>query len=154
MSDSVIRLSDDERDCLIDIVGQGRKKTVRSVLAKALLWLDCSAKGPGLTDKYIKDNLGLSLKTLTNLKVVYRQYGALKAVDYRPPEGECLSGRLVRLEESYEDKLIALASSAAPAGHKRWSVRLLTEKAVQNNIIPSVSHMTVHRVLKKYNLQL
>jgi hypothetical protein len=45
--------------------------------------------------------------------------------------------------------LIALACSDPPEGRERWTVRLLAEKAVELDLAPSVSHMTVQRVLKK-----
>jgi len=53
-----------------------------------------------------------------------------------------------------EARLIALACSEAPAGHRRWTVRLLADKVVELNFASSVSHMTVQRVLKKMNLSL
>ena len=50
--------------------------------------------------------------------------------------------------------MIALACSDAPEGRRRWTVRLLADKAVELRFAPSVSHMTVQRVLKKTNLNL
>ncbi|MEX1091822.1 MAG: helix-turn-helix domain-containing protein, partial [Acidimicrobiia bacterium] len=44
--------------------------------------------------------------------------------------------------------------SEPPEGRRRWTVRLLAEKAVEIELAPSVSHMTVQRVLKKTNLSL
>jgi hypothetical protein len=55
---------------------------------------------------------------------------------------------------AFEAGLIALACSKAPEGRRRWTVRLLAEKAVELNFAPKVSHMTVQRVLKKTNLSL
>ena len=48
-----------------------------------------------------------------------------------------------------EARLIALACSEAPEGWDRWSMRLLADKAVELGIVPSVSHETVRRTLKK-----
>jgi len=50
--------------------------------------------------------------------------------------------------------MISLACSEAPAGHQRWTVRLLADKAVELRFAESVSHMTVQRVLKKTSLSL
>jgi hypothetical protein len=47
-----------------------------------------------------------------------------------------------------------LACSGTPEGHRRWTVRLLADKAVELKFAESVSHMTVQRVLKKTNLSL
>jgi hypothetical protein len=62
--------------------------------------------------------------------------------------------REVTFDGAFEARLIALACSQSPEGRKRWTVRLLAEKAVELNFAPQVSHMTVHRILKKTNLNL
>jgi hypothetical protein len=62
--------------------------------------------------------------------------------------------REVRFDGAFEARLIALACSAAPEGRSRWTVRLLADKAVELKFAPSVSHMTVQRILKKTNSSL
>src|SRR4030066_203994 len=64
------------------------------------------------------------------------------------------TGRQVTFDGAFEARLIALACSETPEGRRRWTVRLLAEKAVEVNLAPSVSHMTVQRILKKTNLSL
>ena len=44
--------------------------------------------------------------------------------------------------------MIALACSESPEGRRRWTVRLLAEKAVELHLAQSVSHMTIQRILK------
>ena len=46
-------------------------------------------------------------------------------------------------------QLIALACSAPPAGHARWTIRLLAEHVVERNIVDSAHFNTVARALKK-----
>ena len=53
-----------------------------------------------------------------------------------------------------EAKIITLACSKAPEGHSRWTLRLLSEKAVELNIIESISHVRVHQIFKKQNINL
>jgi transposase len=48
-----------------------------------------------------------------------------------------------------EARLIALACSAAPAGHARWSLRLLEKHVAMVEDIPDLDHSTIGRVLKK-----
>jgi hypothetical protein len=48
-----------------------------------------------------------------------------------------------------EARLIALACSAAPAGHARWSLRLLEKHVALVEDIPDLDHSTIGRVLKK-----
>lgn len=59
-----------------------------------------------------------------------------------------------KVDGEVEAKIIALACSKAPEGHSRWTLRLLSEKAVELNIIDSISHVRVHQILKKQNINL
>jgi hypothetical protein len=57
--------------------------------------------------------------------------------------------RKVVFDGDFEAKLLSVACSAAPEGRTRWTVRLLAEKLVELDIVPSVSAMTVCNTLKK-----
>jgi len=46
-------------------------------------------------------------------------------------------------------QLIALACSEPPAGHARWTIRLLAEHVVERKIVESAHFNTVARALKK-----
>jgi hypothetical protein len=48
-----------------------------------------------------------------------------------------------------EARLIALACSTPPAGHARWSLRLLERHVALVEDIPAMDHSTIGRVLKK-----
>ena len=60
--------------------------------------------------------------------------------------------RIMHGEE--EAHLIAMACSEPPEGYCRWTVRLLADKMVELEYLPSVSHTTVHNTLKKTKLSL
>jgi len=47
-----------------------------------------------------------------------------------------------------------LACTKPPQGHARWTLRLLAEKMVELELVESISHDTVDKVLKKTNLSL
>ncbi len=49
----------------------------------------------------------------------------------------------------FEAQIVALTCSDAPKGYRRWTVRLLAEKAVERDLTSSVSHMTRQRIVKK-----
>ncbi|MBN2687049.1 MAG: helix-turn-helix domain-containing protein [Deltaproteobacteria bacterium] len=53
--------------------------------------------------------------------------------------------RDIIFDGAFEARLVALACSDTPEGHRRWTVRLLADKAVELGIADSVSHMTVQR---------
>lgn len=62
--------------------------------------------------------------------------------------------REIQFGGEFEAHLLALACSESPEGRQRWTVRLLAEKLVDLQIVPSVSPMTVCNTLKKMNLSL
>lgn len=53
-----------------------------------------------------------------------------------------------------EAKIIALACGAPPEGFSRWTLRLISERAVEMRIIDAISHTQVGRILKKTNISL
>jgi hypothetical protein len=53
-----------------------------------------------------------------------------------------------------EARLIALACTAPPTGHARWSLRLLEKRVALVDDIPGLDHSTIGRVLKKRNFAL
>jgi hypothetical protein len=149
----IVRLSSADQQKLADIVKSGRPHSRRVILAMALIWLDCSQKGPGLSDSYVANTLGLSMESVNDLKRLYNQGGPDLAINNYSADGTICSNRN-KIDLSFEEKLIALANSEAPKGRGRWSVRLLAEKATELKLINSVSHMTIHRLLKKHNCNL
>jgi transposase len=53
-----------------------------------------------------------------------------------------------------EARIVALACSEPPEGRSRWTVRLLTERILELEIVPSIGRETVRTTLKKHNLSL
>jgi len=53
-----------------------------------------------------------------------------------------------------EAQLTLLACSDPPEGRSKWTVRLLADKLVEMEVVDSISHMSVQRLLKKMNLSL
>lgn len=63
-------------------------------------------------------------------------------------------GAKPKLTGELEAKLTMLACSEAPAGHARWTLRLLANELVELGYVDEVSHVTVREWLKKTNLSL
>jgi len=53
------------------------------------------------------------------------------------------------LDGRQEAHLVALACSQPPAGHARWSLRLLAGELVRLEVVETVSHEAVRQTLKK-----
>lgn len=59
------------------------------------------------------------------------------------------SMRTPLLDGQKEARLIATCCSQAPAGRRRWTLRLLADRLVELNIVDSIAHETVRQTLKK-----
>ena len=146
-----IMLDADERENLEKLTKSG-KRAARVVLrARALLLLDVGELGPGWKVARVAEAVGLSTRSLENLKRRVGEVGPLDAIERKPRESP---PREVKFGGEFEARLLALACSSPPDGRSRWTVRLLAEKLVELRIVPSVSAMTVHNTLKKMNLSL
>ena len=146
-----VTLDREERQELEAISSKG-KKAARTVLyARALLLLDAGEHGPKWTVGKVAEALGVTTRTLEHLKRRFVEKGITAAIErkkrVKPP-------REIQFGGEFEAKLLALACSPAPEGRKRWTVRLLAEKMIELEIVPSVSPMTVCNTLKKLNLSL
>ena len=117
----------------------------------ALLLLDAGEHGPKWFVEKVAEALGVTTRSLEHLKKRFVEDGLSAAIERKErmtPPREILFGG------EFEAQLLALACSEAPEGRSRWTVRLLAEKMVELNIVPSVSPMTVCNTLKKMNLSL
>lgn len=146
-----VTLKDEERKNLEALTRNGKTGAKKFTSARALLLCDAGPHGPGWTVAAVAEALGVTSRTIEHLKKRFVEDGLDAALTRK--ERETLP-RDITFDGSFEARLIALACSEAPDGRGRWTVRLLADKAVELNLAPSVSHMTVHRILKKTNLSL
>jgi len=146
-----VTLTRQERDDLEALTRRGKTHARRFIHARALLLCDAGPHGPAWTVADVAEALGVTSRTIEHLKERFVEDGLEAALERKPREKP---PREVIFDGAFEARLIALACSDAPEGYQRWTVRLLADKAVELNLAPSVSHMTVQRVLKKTNLSL
>jgi transposase len=116
-----------------------------------LLLCDAGEDGPAWNVSDVATALGVTSRSIEHLKKRFVEDGFEAALERKPREKP---PREVVFDGAFEARLIALACSDAPDGRRRWTVRLLADKAVELRLAESVSHMTVQRVLKKTNLSL
>src|SRR5438105_10080196 len=94
----------------------------------------------------ISSVLHVSLQTVFNVKRRYLSAGFDAALF-----DKARSGRPIQIDGTQRAKITALACSAPPEGHARWSLRLLADTAVELQLCESVSHNAVKEHLKKRN---
>lgn len=146
-----VTLTKEERKELETITRRGKTDARRVLQARALLLCDAGEAGPAWNVADVAEALGLTSRTIEHLKKRFVEDGLEAAIERKPREKP---PREIIFDGAFEARLIALACSDAPDGRRRWTVRLLADKAVELKFAESVSHMTIQRVLKKTNLSL
>jgi hypothetical protein len=142
----VVRLSADERGQLDELIRKGKRAGHLLTRARILLKADVSEGGAGWSDSRIAEALDTSIPTIerTRRQLVEEGFEAVLTRKYNPNSAP----RRI-FDGAAEAKLIALACGSAPAGHAKWSLRLLEEKVVELRIVESASDNTIGRTLKK-----
>jgi len=140
----IVRLSDEERNLLRDIVKKlkGTSQKVR----RANILLKADADGPNWSDAKIAEALACRTRTIENVRRRLVTEG-LDAVLNRkkretPPTPKLLDGK-------QEAEIIAMRLGKPPAGFANWTLRLLADQVVALEITDSISHETVRSTLKK-----
>jgi len=146
-----VTLTEQERQELETLTKTAKTNAKRFLYARSLLLCDAGPQGPAWTVADTAEAMGVTPRTIEHLKKRFVEKGLAAALDRRQPEKP---PRGVTFDGAFEARLIALACSEAPEGRRRWTIRLLAEKAVELKLAQSVSHMTIQRLLKKTNLNL
>ena len=142
----VVRLTEEERDRLNELIGKGKRSAQQLTKARILLKTDVSDAGEGWSDSAIATALDTSIATVERARrqLVEEGFEAVLTRKYNPK-----SARPRIFDGAAEAKLIALTLSPAPDGFARWSLRLLEEKVVELRIVERASDNTIGRTLKK-----
>jgi len=140
----VVRLVDEERDILTEV----RKKLVATSekSKRAFMLLKADADGPNWTDEKIAEALSCRVRTIEKVRKKFVTEGFDAALNRKKP---ARAPRKKTLDGKQEAEIIALRLGEPPAGFANWSLRLLADKAVELEIVESVSHETIRTTLKK-----
>lgn len=140
----IVRLSPAERDELREVVKKfkGSSQKVR----RAQILLKADVEGPNWTDQQIATAFDCRTKTVENVRQRLVERGFEVTLNGRvrasAPTPKSLDGE-------QEAQVIALRLGTPPKGYANWSLRLLARHTVELGIIPSISHETVRKALKK-----
>ena len=147
----IVRLSDEERKqlaCLLEKKVLAAKKRTR---AQVLLKADASPDGPAWLDRRIAEAFDVSVVTVEKVRKSYVLEGLDATIERKK---QCCPSRQPVLDGAKEARLVALCCGTVPAGHGRWTLRLLADKLVELQVVESISHETVRQALKKTNCSL
>jgi transposase len=137
-----VKLTLKERKRLLSIVARGVNKA--AVIRRAHILLK---RDEGKTDREISELLYISEDTVRNTRVRFCQEGLEAALHDKPHPP-----REPALDAQQEAYLVAVACSDPPAGRERWTMELLAQRLMEDEVVASISAETVRLVLKKTNL--
>ena len=140
----IVRLTDEERETLRDVIK--RLKGSSQKVRRAQVLLKADADGPAWTDKQIAEAFECRTKTVENIRQRLVLEGFQVALEGKRPAAP---SRRPVFDGEQEAQVIALRLGPPPRGFANWSLRLLADKVVALEIVKSVSHETVRRTLKK-----
>lgn len=140
----VVRLTDAGRSELQQVVKKlkGTSQKVR----RAHILLKADANGPNWTDQRIAEAFGCRVQTVELIRQRLVERGFRETLDgvkrEQPPIPKLLNGE-------QEARVIAMRLGPPPKGYANWTLRLLSRKVVELEIVDSISHETVRQTLKK-----
>ena len=134
-----VKLTVEEKERLNSFLNKGKASARSLTRARILLLADA-----GRSNEEIKSALNASTTTISRIRRRYCEGGLDFALSEKPR-----SGAPPKIDGRIEAQITHLACSQPPEGRSKWTLRLLADKLVELDCIDSISHMSVHRALKK-----
>lgn len=152
MINKEIYLTAEEQIQLKTIVKNGVHNSHVITRARVLLMLDRTGKTDHVRYKRTAEYAQVSVQAVYNMRDEFLSNHDI--VSYLNRKKRETPPTAPKLDGETEAKIIALACSKPPEGCSRWTLRLLSEKAVELHFVEDISHMTIQRLLKKRNISL
>ena len=149
MKKYIVKLTEEERGELHQLIAHGQAPARRLAHARILLKADSSEVGPGWTDQTISEALEVGTATIERVRQRFVEEGLKASLTRQRPH----SRHLRKLDGAQEAYLIALTCSQPEEGQERWTLHLLADKLVQVHIVESISRETVRQVLQHNELK-
>ena len=145
----IVRLSTGERAELESIVKKGKGGAHKIRNAQILLHSD--ENGTKLSVLEIAKLLHCNKDTVCEARKRLVTRGFAAALERKKQEKPSVE-RL--FDGAAEARLVQIACSSPPEGRARWTLKMLSDKVVELQIVPHCSANTIHETLKKTNLSL
>ena len=143
----IVRLSEEERSTLAALLKtEARVSAKKRMRAQVLLKVDAGEHGPAWTDERAAEAFDVHVNTVHAIRRQLVEEG-FEATLNRKKQASPSRKRL--LDAVGEKELLAIAKSKEPEGRTRWTLHLLADELVRLEVVPSISHETVRKALKK-----
>jgi transposase len=105
-------------------------------------------RSKGWTIIEVADALEITSRTVINIETRYEEGGLNNALydDPRP-------GQPPKIDDRVKSHVVALVCSEPPEGFDRWTLNLIQEKIIKDEIIDSISHESVRIILQEHDLK-
>jgi hypothetical protein len=142
-----VDLTADQRQHLEQLIRGGSAPARQLTRARILLKADRGVRPRRLSDRAIAEAVEVSPRTVARVRAAFCTDGLERALSGQPTRRQYAR----KLDGAGEAKLIAIACGPVPAGHKLWSLRLLSERLIALQVVERIAPNTVRAVLKKTN---
>ena len=141
----IVRLTRDDRRTLTTMIRTGTRSAWSIQRARILLAADAATEDPALTDAAVAAREGVSARTVARARADWAARG-LACVTRTPQARPSVPPRLSTAQTL---EIAALACTDPPPGHARWSLRLLTRRVIELEMVETVCVETVRQALQK-----
>jgi hypothetical protein len=134
-----------DRQRLQTLLRRSSTSAIQQRRARILLAVDGGGSRPVPTDAAVAAATQVDPRTVARVRAECVRYGLERALSGRRP----VFPPRRKLSDTQEAQVLVLAQSAPPAGHARWSLRLLADRLVELAVVEGICPETVRRTLKK-----
>ena len=142
----VVELTADQRAELTTLQRSQSASALLVKRARILLLSDAAHPEGRRTDEQIAELVGMTRRQVQRVRVKFIQQG-WEATLRRKPRSD--KGVPKVFDGEAEARLVTLCCSTPPAGHQKWTLKLLVDELTRLQIVASVCPETVRRTLKK-----
>jgi transposase len=146
MSKYSVKLNQEQRQVVNDVITKGEAPARKIMHAQILLKSDKGTWGPRWNDKQIREAFGIGETVIKRVRKRFVENGLEDALERKRQPAR---PRKQKIDGKQEAQIIATLCTEHPEGRERWTLRALTERIVEIEIVEQVSYETVRTVLRK-----
>lgn len=139
-----VTLTESERNELNAIIA--KRQADSQAVKRAYVLLAADENQPGfLKDEQIRQTYQVSVRTIERLRERFVEQGLVMAI--KGKQREKFKEKV--FDGAVEAHVSALRCSQPPAGHARWTVRLLAQQMIELSYVEQIGRETVRKMLEK-----
>lgn len=134
-----------DRQRLRALLRRSSTSAIQQRRARILLAVDGGGGRHAPTDAAVAAATQVDPRTVARVRAEFARHGLERALRGRRPVFPVRR----KLSDRQEAQVLVLAQSAPPPGHARWSLRLLSKRLIELEVVEGICAETVRRTLKK-----